>query len=146
ITAARNIRGELKLEPRKKVAADFSTADAAIGDLVRRNEEAILRLAALSALHISSGPLDSKAGVIRSTAQFDVRIAYGEGVDNEAELARVRKEIDRLEKDIESKKKRLADEAFRSRAPLNIRQNLEATLAEREAELKKARERLGQLG
>ncbi len=142
VKAAREIRAELKLDPKKKVAADFATSDAATAELIRENLDPVLRLAALTSLNISVGALDSKAGVIRSTAQFDVRIAYGEGVDKQAELARLRKEVDRLAKDIESKKKRLSDEVFLSRAPEEIRRNLETTLTERESEHQKLSDRL----
>ena len=58
-----------------------------------------------------------RSGAIRSTAAFDLRIAYGDAVDKPAEIARLKKEIDRLEKDIESKQKRLADDSFTSKAP-----------------------------
>jgi valyl-tRNA synthetase len=82
---------------------------------------------------------------VRSTAQFDVRIAYSDTVDVAAELARVRKEIERITKDIASKEKQLADETFRSRAPEKIIRGMEATLEERRVELKKLMERLKQL-
>ena len=62
-----------------------------------------------------------------------------------AELARLRKEKDRLTKDIESKQQRLADETFRSRAPEQIVKGLETTLAERRTEFDKVSERLAQL-
>ena len=145
VKSAREIRAELKLDPKKKVAADFATSDAATADLVRKNLDPVLRLGTLASLNVAVGSLDAKPGVIRSTAQFDVRIAYGEGVDKQAELARLRKEVDRLAKDIESKKKRLSDEAFLSRAPEEIRRNLQSTLAERESEHQKLSERLAKL-
>ena len=85
------------------------------------------------------------AGAVRATPQFDLRIAYGETVDVQAELARLRKEKERLAKDIESKQSRLADETFRSRAPAKIVAQMEATLAERRVEFDKVTERLAQL-
>jgi valyl-tRNA synthetase len=145
ITAARNIRAELKIDPKKKIAADLSSADGTFVELVRQNLDPILRLASLSELNLSSGRLDSKGGLMRSTAQFDLRIAYGEGVDKQAEINKIKKDADRLGKDIESKRARLADDNFRSKAPAEIIRNLENTLAEREAEREKLGERLAQL-
>ncbi len=145
IAAARNIRAELKIDPKKKIAADLSSADGAFVELVRQNLDPILRLASLSALNLSSGRLDSKGGLMRSTAQFDLRIAYGEGLDKQAEINKIKKDADRLVKDIESKRARLADDNFRSKAPAEIIRNLENTLAEREAERQKLGERLAQL-
>jgi valyl-tRNA synthetase len=145
IVAARNVRAEMKLDPRQKVPAEFSSPASLIRDIVERNRDAILRLAALSSLDVSPRHLDSAGAVIRSTAQFDLRIAYGEAVDKQAEVARLQKEADRLAKDIESKQKRLADDSFRNRAPANIVQGLETTLAERQIEHKKLLDRLTQL-
>jgi valyl-tRNA synthetase len=145
VVAARNIRAEMKLDPKRKVPADFSTGNPVLHKLVEENTDPILRLAALSELRISSGHLDPAGAAIRSTAQFDLRIAYGETIDKAAEIARLKKEIERLVTDIESKKRRLADANFTSKAPAKVVEDLRITLAEREAELKKLKDRLKQL-
>jgi valyl-tRNA synthetase len=145
IIAARNIRAEMKVDQKKKITADFSSADPAIRKLVEQNLDPIFRLASLSALQISSGRLDSAGAALRSTAQFDLRIAYGESIDKQAEIARLKKEIERLAKDIEAKKARLADETFLSKAPQKIIDELKATLALRIIEHQKLLDRLAQL-
>jgi valyl-tRNA synthetase len=145
IIAARNIRAEMKVDQKKKIAADFSSADSAIRTLVQQNLNPLLRLASLSALQISSGRLDSAGAALRSTAQFDLRIAYGDTIDKNAEMIRLKKEADRLAKDIESKKSRLADEVFLSKAPAKIVDDLKATLASRTIEHQKLLDRLAQL-
>jgi valyl-tRNA synthetase len=145
IVAARNIRAEMKLDPKTPVAADFFSGDDDTRWLIERNRPAILRLATLSELRISAGHLDSSGGAVRSTAQFELRIARDGAVDARAELPRLRKERVRLESDIESKQKRLADETFRSRAPAEVVRQMETTLAERRVELDKILSRLAQL-
>lgn len=145
IVAARNIRAEMKVDQKRKVAADFSATDERIRKLVEQNIEPVLRLATLSELRISSGHLDPAGGAMRSTAHFDLRIAYSEGVDKAAEAARAKKEIERLAKDIESKQSRLADEAFLRKAPPKIVDELRATLAARQIEHQKLIDRLRQL-
>ena len=145
IVAARNLRAEMKLDQKRKVAADFSTGNPALRKLVEANLEPLLRLAVLSELKTSSGHLDSTGAAVRSTAQFDLRIAYGDTIDKPAEIARLTKEIDRLTKDIASKQARLADETFLSRAPAKVVDDLRSTLAERQLELKKLQDRLQQL-
>jgi len=145
IIAARNIRAEMKLDPKKKVGADFSSPDAAVHKLVELNLDPLLRLATLSSLATSSERLESSKGPVRSSAQFDLRIPYADAMDKSAEIAKAKKEIDRLSKDIESKRARLADETFRSKAPAKIVADLEATLAERVIEHQKLFDRLKQL-
>jgi valyl-tRNA synthetase len=145
IMAARNIRAEMKVDQKKKIAADLSSTDPAIRTLVEQNLDPLLRLASLSALQISAARLDSTSAALRSTAQFDLRIAYGDTIDKNAEMSRLKKEADRLAKDIESKKSRLADEVFLSKAPAKIVDDLKATLASRTIEHQKLLDRLAQL-
>jgi valyl-tRNA synthetase len=146
IVALRNIRAEMKLEPKKKVATEFSSSDERARRTIETNREGILRLAALSDLKVSSERLPQSGGAVRSTALFDVRIAYlAETVDVEAEAARLRKQIEGLERAIAAKEKQLASATFRSRAPEEIVRGLESTLAEQTEELRKLRSRLEEL-
>jgi len=143
ITALRNIRAELKFDPKKKLAAQFSSPDPAIRQLVEANRDGIGRLTILSELAISSARLPAADGAVRSTATFDVRIAYGDAVDVAAERAKITKEIDKLQLAIASKERQLADETFRSRAPEKIIRGLEETLAGQRIEIEKLKARLG---
>ena len=147
IVALRNIRAEVKLpDPRKKVAAEFSSADEEMRRVIEANRDGIARLAALSELKISAGHLPQTGGSVRSTAHFDVRIAFAaDTVDVAGESARLRKEIEGLEKAIASKVKQLGDATFRSRAPENIVRAMEATLTGQRLELQKLRKRLEEL-
>jgi valyl-tRNA synthetase len=145
VIAARNIRAEMKLDPKRKVAADFSAGNERLRALVMQNLDPILRLANLSQLSILSGHLDPAGAAIRSTAQFDLRIAYGVTVDKPAEIARLKKEIEWLEKDIDSKQKRLSDVNFASKAPAKVVDDLRSLLGERAVELQKLLTRLKQL-
>jgi valyl-tRNA synthetase len=135
----------MKVDQKRKVVAEFSTQDQAIRKLVEQNLEPLLRLASLSSLQISTGHLESAGGAVRSTAQFDLRIAHGEGVDKQAEIPKLKKEIERLTKDIESKQARLADQVFLSKAPAKIVAELKTTLSERQIEHQKLLDRLKQL-
>ena len=145
IIAARNIRSEMKLDPKRKVAADFSSRGLMLRNVVQENMDPILRLASLSELRVSAEHLDPKGAAVRSTAAFDLRIAYVDAVDKPTEIARLKKEIDRLKKDIESKQKRLLDESFTSKAPGHVVDALRATLVERQIQLQKLRDRLDEL-
>jgi valyl-tRNA synthetase len=145
VTALRNIRAEMKLDPKKRIAAELYSSDSATRDAIDRSKDGIVRLGLLSELTISSKSLDQVGGAVRSTAQFDVRVVYSDVVDVEAEKARLKKEIEGLQKAISSKESQLGNETFRSRAPEKIIRGLEATLAEQRIELQKLRERLAEL-
>ena len=153
VIKARNIRSELKVDPKVKVPGELFAprpqitveARPPVGGVLNENMEAVLRLALLSRLDVAGQPLDSSTSVIRSTPQYDLGIRYGEAVDMKAEVARIHKEKGRLEKDIASKTARLADETFRSRAPEQVVRSLETTLHERQREYDKLVQRLAQL-
>jgi valyl-tRNA synthetase len=146
VTALRTIRAELKLDPKKKVQADFAASDKAVGDLMHANLGALGRFAVLSEFRIvPRQQFDAKTGAVRSTALFDVRVAYSDVVDATAEKIRLRKEIEGLQKAIGSKERQLGDETFRSRAPDRIIKGLETALGEQRVEMQKLQERLGQL-
>jgi len=147
IVALRNIRAEMRgLDAKKKVAAEFSSSDERVRRTIESSSEGILRLAALSELRVSAERLPQSGGAVRSTALFDVRIAYvAETIDVEAEAARLRKQIEGLEKAVAAKEKQLGNETFRSRAPEDIVRGLEATRAEQLEELRKLRSRLEEL-
>jgi valyl-tRNA synthetase len=91
IVALRNIRAEMKLDAKKKVAADFSSRGLKVRNLIQENMDPLLRLASLSELRVSADHLDPKSGAVRSTAAFDLRIAYIDAVDKPAEIARLKK-------------------------------------------------------
>jgi valyl-tRNA synthetase len=144
ITSVRNIRAEQKLDPKKKFAAEISSKDASVRELVARNLDTILRLAALSELKVTSAALGA-GGVIRSTARFDLRIPFDEIADPKTEIARSKKEMEGLAKDIASKEAQLGNETFRSKAPEKIVKGMEATLEERRVELRKLTNRVAEL-
>src|SRR6267154_2130841 len=145
ITELRIIRAEMKLDAKKKVPAEFWSTAELVRNRVRVESDAITRLAALSELKISPAALEQTGGAVRSTAVFDVRIAYSDVVDVAAEKVRLKKEIEGLQKAIASKERQLGDPTFMSRAPEKIIKALETTLAEQRVELKKLQDRLDQL-
>jgi len=145
VVAVRNIRAEMKLDPKKKVSAELYSYDGTTRKLVERSRDGVVRLALLTDLSVSPQPLQQTGGAVRSSAEFDVRIAYSDTVDPEGEKTRLKKEMVGLQKAISSKEGQLGNETFRSRAPENIIRGLEETLATQRIELKKLEDRLGQL-
>ena len=145
ITALRNLRAEMKLDTKRRVAADYVVQNPSVRELIQANLEPIRRLATLSEFRFSSDRLDAAVGVMHSTPLFELQIAFGEGIDKPAEIARLKKEIERLEKDIELKRARTCDQDFMSKAPKHVVENLRNTMVERQSEQKKLKERLAQL-
>ena len=74
--------------------------------------------------------------------EFRVIIVHEADIRQQAEIAKLRREVEQLAKNIASNQQRLEDKTFRSRAPEHIVKGLEKTLAERRAEFEKLKDRL----
>jgi valyl-tRNA synthetase len=144
ITSVRAARADNKLDPKKKIAAELSSQDVTVRELVEGNLESLQRLAVLSSLRVTSDHLSGN-GYFHSLPEGDIHIPISEIVNPQAEMARLNKDIEGLQKATISKQQQLGNEIFRSRAPEMIIKGLEATLAEQRAELKKLKDRLAQL-
>ena len=138
IQGLRTVRSEMKLDPKKKVHAEFASLEAKTHGVIEANRDAIQRLGLLTELRVLTGKLPEGGGGVRSTAEFDIRIPYvEETIDVAAELARVNKEIEGLQKAIASKEKQLANETFRSRAPETVIREMQDALSAQKIELEK---------
>jgi len=144
ITSVRTARADNKLDPKGKIAAELSSQDVAVRELVEGNLESLQRLAVLSSLRVTSDHLSGN-GYFHSLPEGDIHIPLSEIVNPQAEMARLKKDIEGLQKAIISKEKQLGNEIFRSRAPEMIIKGLEATLAEQRIEFQKRQDRLAQL-
>jgi valyl-tRNA synthetase len=144
ITSVRTARADNKLDPKRKIAAELSSQDVAVRELVEANLESLQRLAALTSLRVTSDHLTGD-GYFHSLPEGDIHIPFAEIVNPHVEMARLKKEIEGLQKAVASKERQLGDETFRSRAPEKIIKGLETTLAEQRIERQKLQDRLAQL-
>ena len=145
IGAVRNLRAEMKLDPRKPVAVDFHAPGEDVCVLMQGNLSAVRQLASLSELNFVEAPHNPADGPVRSTSQFDLRIQSVEAVDNPEELPNLQKEKERLEKIIAAQEKQLGDPGFRDKAPAAIVAKLQGTVDERTRELGKILKRIEQI-
>jgi valyl-tRNA synthetase len=145
VKSVRAIRADMKLDRKKRIAAEFSSESAHIRETIAANLDGIVRLALLTELTITDAKLAQSSGGLRSTSLFDVRVPYIETIDVAAELMRLKKEHERLTRDIASKERQLGDDTFRSRAPEKIINGLQATLEERRIEIQKVAARMREL-
>jgi valyl-tRNA synthetase len=149
IEAVRNQRAERKIDPKAKVPATVAIADADARRLVEANRGPLMRLASLSELTITSGEApgaSSSASGATAAAVLDIRIVHDSATDRAAETARLRKELERIAKDIQSKTAQLTNEEFLSRAPAKVIADIRQKLEDRTAERAKLTERLSELG
>ncbi|HXY23599.1 MAG TPA: valine--tRNA ligase, partial [Candidatus Acidoferrum sp.] len=145
VTRLRAMRAERKLDAKRRLPAELSTGNPALRKLLEDNAQIVPRLAVLSSFDILSELPKGATGIIQSTATYDLRIPYEAIVDLSAQIARHKKDIDRIEKEIGSKEDRLADPDFTRKAPQHVVDNLRTSKVQRQLELKKLKAQLEQL-
>jgi valyl-tRNA synthetase len=137
IVNVRNVRAELKVEPKVKVPIEVFAPEPAIRAMIDQNRGAVERLANVEKITFVDGSLAKQAGA-RSTARFDVHVVYERKIDVAAERERLTKELDKIEKEFTNNQRQLSNEQFLAKAP----QKVVAGLRSRAQELADLREKI----
>ncbi len=138
IVSVRNLRVELKVEPKVKVPVEVFVHEPEVRRMMEQNLGAVLsdRAAGVEKIAFVDGSLSKAAGA-RSTARFDVHVAYEKKIDVAAECERLKKELEKIEKEIANGQRQLSNEQFLAKAPAKVVEGLRA----RAEELKVLREK-----
>jgi valyl-tRNA synthetase len=129
IVSVRNVRAELKVEPKVKVPIEVFAHEPAIRQMIDGNRGAVERLANAGQITFVENSLAKFAGA-RSTARFDVHVIYERQIDAAAECDRLKKELEKLDKGIGTGQRQLGNEQFLAKAPANVVENLRKQQAE----------------
>ncbi len=123
IVNVRNVRAELKVEPKVKVPIEVFAHEPSIRAMIEQNRGAVERLANVEKLTFVEGSLSKQAGA-RSTARFDVHMIYERKIDLAAERERLNKEFEKLEKEFGNNQRQLSNEQFLAKAPEKVVEGL----------------------
>jgi len=145
IVNVRNVRAELKVAPKVKVAIEVFAQEPGIRAMIQQNHGAVERLASVSSIAFLNGP-PTKQTASRSTARFDVQVLYERKVDAAAECERLKKELEKIEKGIVNGQRQLGNEQFLAKAPAKVVENLKQQAAELSLLQEKAIAKLKELG
>ncbi len=119
IVNVRNVRAELKVEPKVKVPIEVFAQEPAIRSMIEQNHSAVERLANVEKITFVEGSLAKRAGA-RSTARFDVHVIYERKIDVAAECERLKKELEKAEKEYANNQRQLGNEQFLAKAPETV--------------------------
>jgi valyl-tRNA synthetase len=119
IVSVRNLRAELKVEPKVKVAIEVFAPDAATRRLIEENRGSVERLGSVEQVSFVESSRAKLAGA-RSTARFDVHVVYERKIDVAAERERLKKELEKVDKPLASSQARFNDEQFLKKAPPQV--------------------------
>jgi valyl-tRNA synthetase len=143
IVAVRNIRAELKVEPKQSVPIKLYSANGARSS-IERNRVMLEKLANVSEVSFTAQSLSNEPGS-RTTAQFEVAVIYERKVDVTAERERLQKELGKMEAELAGKEKQLSNQAFIGKAPADVVEGMRKRAAELEVLIQKNRLTLKEL-
>ena len=130
---ARTLRAEARLDPKQQLDGALYSRSAAL-EAAQRHAVAIQALANVKLEFVAGAA--PKAAVIRSTSEFDLVLLVPQA-QQEAQLKRMAKEREQLEKNIASLERQLGDAAFLARAPAHVVEGMRKKLADYKAQLEK---------
>jgi valyl-tRNA synthetase len=143
IVTIRNLRAELKVEPRQKTPVRIFAHETERA-LFDQNCEAIERLANVAGVEYAPQSLAGAPGA-RSTASFDVQVVFERKVDAAAERERLSKELTKYQGELANAQRQLGNENFLSKAPANVVEGLRRRAGELELLIGKTQTALGEL-
>src|SRR5262249_39891861 len=144
IVAVRNLRAEMKVEPKAKTPVRIHTT-ADIQKLVEENRGMVERLASVEGIEFTGKSLAQTVGA-RATAKFEVAVVYERKVDAAAEYERLTKDLKKCEGQLASTERQLSNQQFLSKAPPHVVEGLRKQAAELKVLIEKIKKALENLG
>ncbi|MFH1156259.1 MAG: valine--tRNA ligase [Pseudomonadota bacterium] len=148
ISGIRNIRSEMNIKPSITLAALVHTLDSDEKSVVDANRSMIENLARLDSLVITENSVENPSAAIVVVRQTTIKIPLEGVIDFDKEEQRLEKEVEKLTKELFSISKRLTNESFLDKAPIDVvdKVRLQKTeLEEKTDKLKHSLERIKQM-
>jgi valyl-tRNA synthetase len=140
IIAIRNIRGEMDISPSKELPVLLKNVNKNDQRRLSENEQFLSSLAKLESIIVLPNDEQGPASASAVIGDLSVLIPMAGLIDKEAELARLDKAIEKLEKESSKVLSKLSNENFVSKAPVAVIDKEKAKLAEAESTLAKMHE------
>ncbi len=134
VLAVRQIRGEMNVNPSRRIPVLLQAASATDRAFLERNRAALERLAGLGSLTVLPAGATPPPAAVQLVGELRVLVPMEGLIDASAEVERLGKRLARARQDLEKARGKLASESFVSNAPAAV----VATERERQAELERA--------
>ncbi len=145
IIAIRNIRGEMDISPSKELPVLLKNVNDNDQRRLDENEQFLSSLAKLESITVLADDEQGPASASAVVGDLSVLIPMAGLIDKAAELARLDKAIEKLEKEAGRVRGKLGNENFVSKAPAAVIEKEQAKLADAESTLAKILEQKVQI-
>lgn len=142
----RNIRGEMNIGPGKPLHLYLKNANADDRRRLEENQHLLRKLAKIDAFTVLEAGDEAPLSATALVGELEVLVPMAGLIDKDAELARLNKEILRLQGEVERVGGKLNNAAFVDKAPPVVIEKERAKLAEAEQALAKLAEQHARIG
>ncbi|MCX2981919.1 valine--tRNA ligase [Halieaceae bacterium IMCC14734] len=148
IVGIRNIRGEMNIAPGKELSVLLRNGDNNDQRRLDDNAQYLKKLAKLSEIRFLDANESAPAASAALVGKLEILVPLAGVIDKDAELARLTKEMQKLDKDLERLRGKLSNSAFIDKAPEAVVDKERAKLDSQEqalAKLKQQHEELAEI-
>jgi len=142
ITAVRNIRAEMNIAPGKELELLFKNGDDEDFRRAEENQTFLMKLAKLEKLTWLNDGDEEPMSVTQLVGDMEVLIPMAGFIDKDAEVARLGKSIDKLEKERKRVTNKLANPGFTEKAPAAVLEKEKEKAAGFERDIVKLKEQI----
>ena len=140
ILAIRNIRGEMNISPAKPINALLKNATDVDNRRLQANRQFLAKLAKLESIDILAADEKAPMSAIQLVGELEILVPMQGLIDVEAEIARLTKEAEKLNKELTGVNNKLSNASFVDKAPAAVVEKEKA----RQADLQTAANKLQQ--
>ena len=148
IIGVRNIRGEMGIPPGKTLTILLKNGDANDKRRLSENAPFLTKLAKLSDIHWMEPADEAPIAATALVGDLEILVPMAGLIDKDAELSRLAREIDKLQKELSRIEGKLQNSAFVDKAPAAVvEKEREKMLAQRQAldKLREQQQRIQQI-
>jgi valyl-tRNA synthetase len=120
IVGVRNIRGEMNIPPVKALSLLLKNGDETDKSRLEQNAPFLVKLAKLADITWLSEGDEAPVAATALVGNLEILVPMAGLIDQEAELSRLAKEIDKLNQDLARIKGKLSNASFVDRAPAEV--------------------------
>jgi valyl-tRNA synthetase len=137
ITGVRNIRGEMSIPPAKSVDIVLDMPNPEEEEIVRQNIAHIQNLARVGSVQVAAKVAKPEASATAVFGENQVHVLLKGLLDFREEQRRLRKEIKKIEKDMELAERKLSNKEFMDKAPEEVIEKVKEKVSSMQLHLEK---------
>jgi len=146
IAKVRSVRAELNVDAKLTVPVRIATTDAELTELLSSAREYIFKLAQVNQLEIVPRLSGEQLGARAVAGGLALEVPLAGSINVDAERARLKKELQKVQDQVESLERKLSNASFVDRAPKEVVEENRRRLADYRDEAAKLTEGLKRLG